>query len=124
MALVPNGVVTLTPTKPTPWAGETAVIDVPLFNVKLVAAVLPNITLVTPVKSVPVRVTDVPPAVAPDGGERLVTAGGATKVNWSAPEVALVPLGVITVTSTMPEEPAGERAVIVVALVTIKPEAA
>lgn len=45
---------------------------------KLVAAVLPKLTAVAPVKSVPVIVTDVPPVVKPLEGLRLVTAGGAT----------------------------------------------
>jgi hypothetical protein len=52
-------------------------------------------------------VTEVPPAVGPDVGEIEVATGpggggggGATKVNWSADEVALAPPeGVVTVTS-------------------------
>jgi hypothetical protein len=39
-------------------------------------------------------------------------------VNWSAADVALVPPGVVTVTSTVPA-PAGEVAVICVALFTV-----
>jgi hypothetical protein len=44
-------------------------------------------------------------------------------VNWSAPEVAEVPPGLVTVTSTIPA-PAGEVAVIEVALLTTTPVAA
>jgi hypothetical protein len=43
--------------------------------VKLVAAVVPNVTAVAVVKSVPVIVTDVPPVVGPDVGVTLVTVG-------------------------------------------------
>jgi hypothetical protein len=43
-------------------------------------------------------------------------------VNWSAPEVAEVPPGVVTLTSTTPV-PDGEVAVIVVALTTVMPVA-
>ncbi len=39
---------------------------------------------------------------------------------WSAELVALVPPGVVTVTSTVPTEAGGELAVIVVELVTVK----
>ena len=41
-------------------------------------------------------------------------------MNWSAPLVALVPPDVVTVMSTVPREPAGEMAVIVVELLTVK----
>jgi len=41
-------------------------------------------------------------------------------VNWSALEVAEVPPGAVTVTSTSPAEPAGEVAVIEVSLFTVK----
>jgi hypothetical protein len=41
-------------------------------------------------------------------------------VNWSATEVALVPPGVVTVTSTGPAEPAGLVALIEVAVLTVK----
>jgi hypothetical protein len=44
-------------------------------------------------------------------------------VNWSAADVALVPPGVVTVTSTVPA-PAGEVAVICVALLTVNVVAA
>ena len=44
-------------------------------------------------------------------------------MNWSAALVALVPPGVVTVTSTVPV-PAGEVALMLVALLTVKLEAA
>ena len=44
-------------------------------------------------------------------------------MNWSAAPVALVPLPVVTVTSTVPV-PAGEAAVMEVALLTVKLAAA
>ena len=40
-------------------------------------------------------------------------------MNWSAAPVALVPPGVVTVTSTAPPLPAGDVAVIEVALLTV-----
>ena len=66
--------VILTSTVPTP-AGAVAVIDVAELTVTPAAAVTPNITAVTPVKLVPVIVTDVPPADGPDVGEIEVTVG-------------------------------------------------
>ena len=41
-------------------------------------------------------------------------------MNWSADEVALVPSGVVTVTSTLPAAPAGEAVVIWVSESTVK----
>ncbi|MHC2619284.1 hypothetical protein ACVIW2_001316 [Bradyrhizobium huanghuaihaiense] len=67
---------TLTSTVPAAPAGEVAVIDVAELNVKL-ADVAPNVTAVTPVKLVPVIVTEVPPAVGPAVGEIEVTVGAA-----------------------------------------------
>jgi hypothetical protein len=75
MALVPLSVVTVTSTVPTP-AGEVAVIWVVLSTVKEPAALLPNLTAVTPEKLVPVMVTLVPPDVGPVFGLTLVTVGG------------------------------------------------
>ncbi len=115
IVLVPAGVVTVISTVPAEPAGETAVIWISESTVKLAAAEDPNRTAVAPVNSVPVRVTDVPPATGPLGGEIPLTAGGtgaATYVNWSAADVVLVPAGVVTVISTVPAEPAGETAVI------------
>ena len=65
-------------------------------------------------------VTDVPPAGRPAGGLTAVTTGPAWKLNWS-PGATLVPLGVVTVTSTMPPAgSAGDVAVIDVADTTSK----
>src|SRR5580704_14819853 len=65
-------------------------------------------------------VIDPPPAGAPAAGLRPVTVGSAAYVNWSAGLTALVPRGVVTVTSTTPALPAGMVAVMVVALTTAK----
>jgi hypothetical protein len=74
MGLVPPLVVTVTSTVPIP-AGEVAVIWVALLTVKALAALLPNLTAVTPKKLVPVMVTLVPPDVGPVFGMTLVTVG-------------------------------------------------
>ena len=58
IADVPPGVMTVTSTTPAAWAGAVAVIEVPLTTVIWVAAVPPKLTVVAPVKPVPVRVTD------------------------------------------------------------------
>src|SRR2546421_139814 len=67
--------------------------------------------------------TAVPPAVVPLAVLIAVTAGGlggVTKVNLSAATSALVPAGVVTVTSTCPGPVAGEVAVTDVVLSTVK----
>jgi hypothetical protein len=71
--VVPAGVVTVTSTVPFPF-GETAVIDVAEFTVKLFAPVEPNMTASAPVRSVPVIVTVVPPPGEPWLGSTLLTA--------------------------------------------------
>jgi hypothetical protein len=77
--LVPPGVVTSMSTVPALSAGETAVMLVAEFTVKLVAGVLPKLTAVevklVPLKPFPVIVTEVPPAVVPLDGPMAVTAG-------------------------------------------------
>ena len=72
-------------------------------------------------KLVPVMVTDVPPSVLPEVGLTPVTVGedGATKVKWSALEVAEVPADVVTVVSTVPADSAGVVAVIEVGELTV-----
>jgi hypothetical protein len=56
--------------------GETAVIWVAESTVKLLASpVTPNVTLVAPVRFVPVITTLVPPLRGPDDGDIAVTAG-------------------------------------------------
>ncbi len=74
VAELPPGVVTVTSTVPLP-AGEVAVIDVEVFTVKVVAAIVPNLTPDAPVKLVPVTVTDVPPPLGPEAGLIMVTVG-------------------------------------------------
>ncbi len=74
MAEVPPGPITVTSTVPVP-AGLTAVIELSLLNVKLVAGVVPKSTAVASVKLVPVIVTNVPPAPGPNAGLTPVTAG-------------------------------------------------
>ena len=68
-------------------------------------------------------VTKVPPANVPFFGEILVIAGSVVYVNWSAADVADVPIGVVMVISTVPVDPAGEIAVIWVSEFIVKPAA-
>jgi len=76
--LTPAPVLMVTPTAPAvEAAGLTAVIDVGLFTVKLVAAVLPNVTAVAPVKPLPAMATVVPPASGPPAGVSPVMTGRA-----------------------------------------------
>ena len=78
LVAAPPVAVTTTLTAPAAWAGVVAVICVALFTVKLVALTPPKVTLMTPVKFVPVMVTDVPPASVPDEGVMLPIVGAAT----------------------------------------------
>jgi hypothetical protein len=55
-----------------------AVIELALFTVNAVAATLPNVTAVAPVKLLPEMVILVPPAAGPLVGEIEVTLGDAT----------------------------------------------
>jgi hypothetical protein len=121
---VPPGVVTVTSIVPASPAGEVAVMLVALTTVTPVAALDPKLTAVAPVNPVPVIVTAVPPASGPALGRTAVTVGTAAYVYWSAEPVAEVPPGVVTVTSTVPAEPAGELAVMLVALTTVNEVAA
>jgi hypothetical protein len=61
--------------------------------------------------------TDVPPVAGPESGRRRFTVGGV-KVNWSSVVMALVPSGVVTVTSTVPTGSAGVVALIEVSEIT------
>ena len=74
--LGPPPVVTIMPTAPALRAGVIQVIVVLFTIVREVAAVIPNVTEVAPVKFVPVIVTLVPPAVLPVNCEMLVIFGG------------------------------------------------
>ena len=77
VAEVPPVVVTLTSTTLVP-AGDVAVIEVAELTMKPVAEAAPNVTVVAPVKLVPVIVTVVPPVAGPCVGEIEVTVGAAT----------------------------------------------
>ena len=73
--LLPLGVVTMTLAVPAAPAGVVAVIVVAFPTETPVAAAPPKVTLVAPVKVVPVMVTLVPPAVGPEFGLTEVTVG-------------------------------------------------
>ena len=75
--LLPPGVVTVTSTTPTAWAGVVAVIEVALVTLTAVAAAPPKLTAVAPVRLLPVIVTEVPPALGPLAGLTEVTVGPA-----------------------------------------------
>jgi hypothetical protein len=119
---VPATVVTVTSTVAAACGGATAVSCVSLFTVNDVAAYAPKLTADAPVKPLPVTITTVPPAVVPDEVPSAVTAGaaGALYVNRSADPVEDVPLGVVTVMSTVPAVPAGATAVNAVSDSTVK----
>ena len=74
VALVPPGPVTVTSTVPDP-DGEVAVIDVAELTVTPVPAFAPKATVSPAAKFVPVMVTAVPPAAAPEAGETPLTVG-------------------------------------------------
>ena len=75
--MVPAGVVTTTKrATAAEVAGETAVISVLETTVKLLAGPAPpKVTVVAPVKLVPVMVTVVFPVVGPELGDREVIVG-------------------------------------------------
>ena len=79
-ALVPMGVVTNTLAGPTVPAGVVAKMVVESLTKKLVALTPPMVTAVAPVKSAPVMVMLVPPAVEPVAGEILITVGATAAV--------------------------------------------
>ena len=98
---MPAGVVTVTVTVPVP-GGLVTVICV-LESEVILPATPPKVTPVAPARPVPVIDTVVPPAVLPLSGDMPVTAGrGAPKVYWSAAVSFDVPVGVVTMTSTVP----------------------
>lgn len=74
---MPPGVFTVTSTVPLPavLAGLVTVICVSLTTFKLLAAAVPNSTLVAPVNLLPLIVIVVPPASGPDEGEMLAIVG-------------------------------------------------
>jgi len=114
---VPPGVVTATAPVVLPPA-TVAVIWVALFTVKLAAALPLKVTVVAPVKSVPVIATEIP--TGPADGLKFDMAGAGSTVKL--PDE--VPLPPDVVTPIFPVvEPLATTAVIVVALVTEKLEA-
>jgi len=101
---------------PADPAGVTAVMEVALTTFTLVAATPPTVTLLAPVKLVPVMVIAVPPAIGPDDGLTLAMVGAATYVNVIACDVD--PPAVVTTIVFAPAAPAGVTAVIEVASTT------
>ena len=89
---VPSGVVTATLCAPTVPAGVTAVMLVDETTATLVAATPPTVTLVAPVKLVPVIVIAVPPAVDPDVGviDVIVGCGSGAEVLATRKPMALL----------------------------------
>jgi hypothetical protein len=75
---VPPAVVTAMLCTPAVPGGVTAVIEVALTTTTLVAATPPTVTLLAPVKFVPVIVKGVLPKVEPTVGEMLVMVGAGT----------------------------------------------
>ena len=112
VTLVPSGVVTVTSTVPVP-AGEVAVMVDGLTTVNAVAATTPNLTLLAPVKFVPVMVTVVPPAAGPKVGLSAVTIG-ATSARSKLLLVAEMAIGEFSVRAAVSINP-----VTGVALVTV-----
>ena len=74
--LAPDGLVAFTVTVPDPF-GATTLNWLSDSTLILVAGRLPNITLVTPDRPVPVSVTTVPPPVLPAAGDMPVIDAGA-----------------------------------------------
>ncbi|MFZ2516349.1 MAG: hypothetical protein WAW82_11850 [Candidatus Lutibacillus vidarii] len=89
-------------------------------TVSRVAGRDPKSTFDAPVNEVPVRVTVLAPARGPSVGETAVTVGTAWYVYRFCGAPALVPLGVVTRTLTVPAVAAGTTAVIFVADATVK----
>ena len=105
MALVPPGVVTVTSVTAAAWAGDLTVILVGETREKgVVFFVDPNLTAVAPENPLPVIVTTVLPAKGPLFGVMPVTFGRTVYVNLSPATIALVPIAVMTLTSTVPAE--------------------
>jgi hypothetical protein len=117
--LVPPGFTTVTETAPVP-EGATALIKVSL-RILNVAGLAPKITAVAIMKPVPVRVTLLPPTMAPPVGDKLVRVGMA--IYWNMAPL-LVAEAVLTVTALAPATLAGEVAVTVLSEPTVKAVAA
>ena len=98
-------------------AGVIQVIMVALTTVSDVASTPSIVTEVAPVKSLPLRVTSVPPFVLPDSGKIPVIEAGVTKVKES--NVLLGPPPVRTITPTAPALLRGVLQVSVVSSTTV-----
>src|SRR5207248_1128230 len=101
--------VALTSTVPTACFGATAVQVVCVLQLIDFASEVPKWKRVAPApvaKPVPVRVTFVPPPSGPEVGLTPATVG--TNLNLSAADTVLVPPRVVTVTSTIAGDSAGE----------------
>ena len=69
--------VTIMPTAPAVVRAGVIQVIVVLFTTLIVVAAKPsNVTVVSPVKDVPVIVTFVPPSILPYDGEMLLITGG------------------------------------------------
>ena len=113
MALLTLLTVAFTSTVPTACAGETTVhvvLEVQLTDVAFVVPNLKTVAVLPRAKPVPVMVTLVPPALEPLLGLTPATVGRNLKL--SLVDVALMPPGVVTVTSTLPGDSAGATALI------------
>ena len=114
--------VTATLLNPTVPAGVRAERDVELDTTILVASTPSIVTLLAPVKLVPLMVIVVPPRVEPDVGLTLVMVGSETMYVNALVFVA-VPLSVVTATFCAPAVPAGVFAVMEVLDPTTTPVA-
>ncbi len=101
------------------FVGEMTVMEVADLTMNDVALVVPNFTAETLIRLVPVMVTLVPPALGPTLGLTPVTVAASWYRNWSLGEVPEVPPALATITSTVPADPAGDVAVIVLAELTV-----
>ena len=112
-------------TVPADSAGAIAEMTPSESTEKLVAATLPNMTDVTPIKLVPPITTCVPPLIEPTVVDRPVTVGICDwNVNSSEDDVDEVPALLMTAMSTVPAARAGAIAVIEVGEVTVNDVAA
>ena len=101
-ALVPPLAVTRTSTVSDGEAGDSATIVVSELTVNLIASAVPKDTLVTPVKPVPVIVTEVWPEAGPVFGESFLTVGaGAVPTSIVRAVPVEVPSEANTVRATM-----------------------
>lgn len=106
------------PTAPAVFrAGVIQVITVALTTVKDVASIPPIVSEVAPVKSLPLIVTSVPPAVLPVNGKIPLIEAGVTKVKEA--NMLLGPPPVRTITPAAPTGPSGVIQVSVVSSTTV-----